>query len=181
MCDASYESFANQAVQSHEEWNNSLTLHPKLILDKDHYRLDGLIIKKPGSPPIPSPIAKIFRKYNAIDYKSPSESLNIISFYKALSYAYGLPDCLNDPTAVNQITLTLVSHHFPRKLVRFLEAQAPFSSSKVFEKVSNGIYYMCNSQLPIQLIVLPQLDPDEYPWISCLDKHIMDGTLDARS
>lgn len=173
MCDVSYESFANQTVQSHEEWNDSL--------NKDHYRLDGLIIKNQGSPPIPSPIAKIFRKYNAIDYKSPSESLNIAGFYKALSYAYGLPDCLNDPAAVNQITLTLVSHHFPRKLVRFLETQTPFPYSKVFEKVSNGVYYMCNSLLPVQLIVLPQLDPAEYPWLSCLDKHIMEDTLNARS
>lgn len=77
MCDASYEFFADQTAQSHEGWNDSFTLHPKLILNKDHYRLDGLIIKKPGSPPIPSPIAKIFQKYNAIDYKSPRESLNI--------------------------------------------------------------------------------------------------------
>ena len=93
-----------------------LTWHSEFILNKGQRRLDGLIVKYPESPPIPSPIAGIFRQYNAVDYKGPDESMTISNYFKALSYAYSIPDYLNDSSAVDQITLTLVSHHFPDNL-----------------------------------------------------------------
>ena len=83
-----------------------------------------------------------------------------------------IPDYLNDSSAVNQITLTLVSHRFPRKLIHYLQEKFSSTSSKILEKVSNGIYYMYNYMIPVQLIVLSQLDPSEYLWLSCLSKHI---------
>ena len=149
-----------------------LTWHSEFILNKGQRRLDGMIVKRPESPPIPSPIAKIFRQYNAVDYKGPDESMTISNYFKALSYAYSTPDYLNDSSAVDQVTLTLVSHHFPRKLIHYLQEKFPSTSSKILEKVSNGIYYMYNYMIPVQLIVLSQLDPSEYLWLSCLSKHI---------
>ena len=138
--------------------------------------MDGLIIKNPETPSIPSPIAKIFRQYNAVDYKGPSESMSVSNYFKALSYVYSIPDYLNDPKAIDQITLTLVSHRFPRKLVQYLEKKFSSTSSKILEKVSNGIYYMYNNMIPVQLIVLSQLDPSEYLWLSCMSKKITEDT-----
>lgn len=149
-----------------------LTWHSEFILNKGQRRLDGLIVKHPESPPIPSPIAGIFRQYNAVDYKGPDESMTISNYFKALSYAYSIPDYLNDSSAVDQVTLTLVSHRFPRKLIHYLQEKFSSTSSKILEKVSNGIYYMYNYMIPVQLIVLSQLDPSEYLWLSCLSKHI---------
>ena len=145
-------------------------------MNKGKRRLDGLIIKVPESPPISTSIAKIFRQYNAVDYKGPDESMTVSNYFKALSYAYSIPDYLNDPAAVNQITLTLVSHRFPRKLIHYLQVKFPSTSSEILEKVSNGIYYMYNNMIPVQLIVLTQLDPSEYLWLSCLSKHITKDT-----
>ena len=51
-----------------------------------------------------------------------------------------IPDYLNDSSAVNQVTLTLVSHRFPRKLIHYLQEKFSSTSSKILEKVSNGIY-----------------------------------------
>lgn len=149
-----------------------LTWHSEFSLNKGQRRLDGLIVKHPESPPIPSPIAGIFRQYNAVDYKGPDESMTISNYFKALSYAYSIPDYLNDSSAVDQVTLTLVSHRFPRKLIHYLQEKFSSTSSKILEKVSNGIYYMYNYMIPVQLIVLSQLDPSEYLWLSCLSKHI---------
>ncbi len=35
---------------------------------------------------------------------------------------------------------------------------------------------MYNNMIPVQLIVLTQLDPSEYLWLSCLSKHITKDT-----
>ena len=153
-----------------------LTWHSEFILNKGKRRLDGLIIKNPESPSITSPIAKIFRQYNAVDYKGPSESMSVSNYFKALSYVYSIPDFFNDPKAIDQITLTLVSHRFPRKLIQYLEKKFSSTSSKILEKVSNGIYYMYNNMIPVQLIVLSQLDSSEYLWLSCLSKKITEDT-----
>lgn len=46
--------------------------------------------------------------------------MTVSNYLKALSYVYSIPDYLNDPSAVNEITLTLVTHRFPRKLSHYL-------------------------------------------------------------
>ena len=73
-------------------WNSILEWHSEFILNKGHRRLDNLIIKNPGSPPIASPIACIFCQYNALDYKGPDESMTVSNYLKALekALAYGL-------------------------------------------------------------------------------------------
>lgn len=156
--------------------NSILEWHSEFILNKGHRRLDSLIIKSPGSPPIVSPIACIFRQYNALDYKGPDESMTVSNYLKALSYVYSIPGYLNNPSAVNEITLTLVTHRFPRKLSHYLAENLQQSVDKVLQKAGNGIYYMYNYLIPVQLIVLSQLSPDEYLWLSCLTKNITSRT-----
>ncbi len=90
------------------------------------------------------PLQESFGNTTPSDYKGPDESMTISNYFKALSYAYSIPDYLNDSSAVNQVTLTLVSHRFPRKLIHYLQEKFSSTSSKILEKVSNGIYYMYN-------------------------------------
>lgn len=90
--------------------------------NKGTRRIDCLIEKEANSPPIPSPIAAKFRRYNLIDYKSPNESMNIENFYKVLSYAYSLPEHLHDISVLDNLTISLVSHRFPRNLAKQLNS-----------------------------------------------------------
>ena len=46
-----------------------------------------IIKKKPGAV-IDHPIGKSFRGHNLVEYKSPSDTLSIDAFSKAVSYAY---------------------------------------------------------------------------------------------
>lgn len=149
-----------------------LTYSSEFPLSKGPRRVDCLIQKIPDSPPINSPIAQIFRTYNLIDYKGPYEFMNISNFFKALSYVCSLPDFLNQPSAVHQITLTLMTHHHPRKLFTYIQKNFPKNTKDPVEKIIDGLYYIRIGLLPIQLIVLPQLPPATYLWLHCLTNHI---------
>ncbi|MBR3823727.1 MAG: hypothetical protein IKJ39_00855 [Lachnospiraceae bacterium] len=49
--------------------------------------IDVLIIKKNSDEPMENNIARIFRKYNIVEYKSPRDHLSIDDFYKVYGYA----------------------------------------------------------------------------------------------
>lgn len=49
--------------------------------------IDLLVIKKEPAVQIESEIGKLFRGHNILEYKSPDDSLNIDTFYKAAAYA----------------------------------------------------------------------------------------------
>lgn len=164
-----------------EEYQDILTFHPEYTLNTGPRRIDCLITKAPGSPAIPSPIARIFRQYNIVDYKSPDESMTTADFYKVLSYAYSLPAFLQYENILDEMTVTLIAHRSPHKLVSHLLKKY----GKVIEKKLPGLYHIhipighaaayspsgqacisSHSQSPqIQLVVLPKLPACEYIWL----------------
>ena len=133
-----------------------LTYQSEFLLNKGQRRIDNLVVKAPGSPPIDSAITRHFRQYNVIEYKGPGESLNILKFFKSLSYALSLPDILGQASAVRNITLTLAAHCFPRQLASFLQEKFDKNTANVLEKVTDGVYDIHINILPVQLIVLPK-------------------------
>lgn len=149
------------------EWSayrNVLTYRSEVSLNTGPRRIDCIIEKKPGSSEIPSPIARKFRHYNLIDYKSPHESMNIINYHKVLSYVHSLPDLFHDSGIFSNLTVTLVTHHYPRKLIKYLSG---FPGKKV-EKVISGLYYISNEICHLQIVVLQKLPPEEYLWLHSL-------------
>ena len=50
--------------------------------------IDALVIKKKSDIPINKNIGRIFRKYNIIEYKSPTDYISINDFYKVCGYAF---------------------------------------------------------------------------------------------
>ncbi|MDR0684494.1 MAG: hypothetical protein LBF83_05145 [Spirochaetaceae bacterium] len=84
-------------------------------------RIDVVIVKKLKNVPIKKSIAAIFRKYNLIEYKSPSDYISIEDFYKV--HAYACLYVIVEPRTVADIaelTITFVGSHHPRKLVEHL-------------------------------------------------------------
>lgn len=65
-----------------------------LIFENEHQlgtkpmEIDALVIKKKTDIPINKNIGRIFRKYNIIEYKSPTDYISINDFYKVCGYAF---------------------------------------------------------------------------------------------
>lgn len=162
-----------------EAYQDSLTFENEYTLNKKSRRLDLLITKLPGSPPIDSPIAASFLHYNLVDYKSPAQSMNVTNFYKVLSYAYSLPDQFHSDNVLTEMTITLACHSFPVKLIRHIRENILHQKESPLEKIIPGLYHINMKgyfPFPFQLVILPQLPPEAYLWLHCLGKQ-----LDANS
>lgn len=155
-----------------EEYQDILEFQPEYALNSGPRRIDCLVTKAPGSPPISSPIGNYFRQYNLFDYKGPEDTMSVQNYYKVLSYVYSLPEYLAASDILEHLTVTLVSHSFPRKLINFLEQK----ELKALEKIIPGLYNISNREFPMRLVILPQLPKEEYLWLHSLTNHLTAAT-----
>lgn len=150
------------------DYAHLLSFSQEYVLNSGPRRIDCLITKENVQAHIDTPIAAFFRHYNLVDYKGPDESMSTPNFYKALSYACSLPDFLHSSPDFDDLTLTLISHKYPRSLARHFRTKY----SKILEKIVPEVYHIDIGILPIQVIVLPQLQPNQYLWLRCLTNQI---------
>lgn len=139
-------------------------------LYKKSLRIDTVVIKESDDTPVQKNIGKIFRKHNLIEYKSPDDYLSIDDFYKVYGYA-----CLYQSNtekvheiSMEDITITFVCSHFPRKMLKTLKRE------RNIEAVQNGkgIYRLVNDPISMQIIVNTQLSPRENRWLSSLKRNL---------
>ena len=154
-----------------ESYRDILTFESEFVLNRQSRRIDCLITKKPGAPPIDAAIARNFRQYNLLDYKGLGESMSIINYYKVLSYAYSLPEHMGSSSVLDQLFIMLVTHYYPRNLIKHIQKKLPFA----IEKIAPGMYDIHTEPMPVQLVVLPQLSADEYMWLRCLTNELTPG------
>ena len=101
----------------------------KLIFESEHnlskkpMRIDVLIIKKLADDAIYKNIGRIFRRYNIVEYKSPTDYLSIDDFYKVYGYScfYKSEAKRVDSIKITDITITFVSKKYPIELIEHLE------------------------------------------------------------
>lgn len=147
-----------------------------LIFENEHQlgtkpmEIDVLVIKKEDGKMIHKNIGRIFRKHNIIEYKSSDDYFSIDDFYKVYGYA-----CFykTDARAVNMIqiqdlTISLVCSKYPRKLMSHLKFERKYS----IQKIESGIYYVNGDVIPVQLIVISELDPNRNLWLRSLTNHL---------
>lgn len=124
-------------------------------LSKEPLRMDLLIIKKNKDVEIEDEIGRIFRKWNIVEYKSPSASLSIDDFYKAIAYAFlykGLSETVNAVPA-EELTVSIFRDTYPKELFEMLK-----QSDAEIEEPFPGVYYIRGIvHIPIQIIVTKQL------------------------
>ena len=158
----------------------------KLIFESEHnlskkpMRIDVLIIKKLADDAIYKNIGRIFRRYNIVEYKSPTDYLSIDDFYKVYGYScfYKSEAKRVDSIKITDITITFVSKKYPIELIEHLEKIRCFG----LEKVDEGIYYITNDTLPMQLLVTSELSKEENLWLKCLTNDLDDiETIDRLS
>lgn len=104
-------------------------------LSKEPLRMDLLIMKKQsGTKPMKNEIARRFKTYNIVEYKSPDDELSIDDFYKTIGYAClykGLGETVNQIPA-KELTVSLFRDRYPRSLLQALKQEAiPFDTQMI--------------------------------------------------
>jgi hypothetical protein len=152
-----------------DQYEDILEYTPEYQLAKEPLRIDVVIIKKRKNVPIRKNIAAIFRGDNIIEYKSPSDHISLEDFYRVYAYAC-LYVTVKPRTAgdINDLTITLVGSHYPRKLVEHLEKDRHCT----VEKTSPGVYSVRGDQIPMQIIDTRELPVEENIWLAGLDNRL---------
>ena len=148
----------------------------KIIYEKEYnlntkpLEINLLVIKKEADVELVNEIGKLFRGYNIMEYKSPSDELNIDTFYKAGAYAslykaYG--ETVNQRKS-EDITVSIVREKKPKGLFTYfkehgIEIVNPYA----------GIYYIRGLVLfPTQIIVTKELDKKSHTWLKALSEDL---------
>ena len=141
----------------------------KLIFENEHnlstkpLQVDVLIIKKQVGIKLKKNIGQLFREYNIVEYKSPTDYLSIDDYYKVHAYTclYKADTGKTDEIKIDGVTMTLVSTHYPRKLIKHLKKRKNLQ----ILKHSNGIYYVTGEMFPVQILVTKKLSKEENFWL----------------
>ena len=147
-----------------------------LIFENEHQlgtkpmEIDVLVIKKEDGKMIHKNIGRIFRKHNIIEYKSPDDYLSIDDFYKVYGYAcfYKAYARAVNMIQIQDLTISLVCSKYPRKLMNHLKLERKYR----IQKIESGIYYVNGDVIPVQLIVISELDPNRNLWLRSLTNHL---------
>lgn len=147
-----------------------------LIFENEHQlgtkpkEIDVLIIKKDKGRVIRKNIGRIFRQHNIVEYKSPLDYLSIDDFYKVYGYTcfYKSDTSQMDSIPIEELTMTLVTGKYPRKLMYHLKTKLRYQ----VKKAESGIYYVTGDKIPIQIIVTKELTEAENLWLKSLTNEL---------
>ena len=140
-----------------------LELQEEYLLSKAPPKIDILVVKKLKEIAIRKKIGRIFRGHNIIEYKSPEDSLSVNDFYKVYGYTcfYKSDTSQMDSIPIEELTITLVTGKYPRKLMHHLKTTLRYQ----VKKAESGIYYVTGDKIPIQIIVTKELTEAENLWL----------------
>ena len=145
------------------------------VLGKNYHRIDLLIIKKMTDMTIPKNIALIFRTFNLLEVKGIGSSVSTDSYYKMIGYAGLFIEQTGEPNQYSalDVSLTFLSFHYPRKLIKHLSEDRKLTVAKV----SPGVYYINKETFNTQIIVTKKLPPEENLYLRCLTNQLQDTGL----
>ena len=135
-------------------------------LSEKPLQIDTLIIKLEPGRKIKKSLGRIFRQYNVVEYKSPGDYLSINDFYKVMGYACFYQSNTEKVMEIRpeDMTVTLISNHYPDKMIRYLTRKYGITIIRAFP----GIYYVEGLLFPIQIVVTKKLSREEHIWLSRL-------------
>jgi len=133
-------------------------------------QMDILIIKLEKGHQIRKSIGKIFRQYNVVEYKSPTDYISINDFYRVIGYSAIFQSNTKKvlERLPEEITITFVTNKYPRKMLGFLKKRYHVR----IEKAEKGIYYLHGMMFTTQVVVIPNLTKEEYIWLSRLRENL---------
>ena len=180
-----HPAFAAAIQLEFKEYKEHLDYEIEHQLTKEPLRIDVVIIKKLDDIEIDKTTGKIFRKYNVMEYKSPTDYFSINDYYQVKAYAY-LYKVLSEETNkegenhktvkidIEDITISIVTSKYPQKLIKHLKEKQGINTVKI----KRGIYYLKNTDIKTQIIVNNKgLDKKEAEYLKLLQKKQEDGEL----
>ena len=149
-----------------EDEREKLKFESEYQLSKKPMQIDLLILKKVENVSIYKNIGKIFRGNNVLEYKSPTDYMGVDDFYKVYGYAcfYKADSEKVNSIAIDDITISLVSKKYPRKVIEHLTKERGYK----IRKEEEGIYYVEGDIFPIQILVTSRLSKEKNLWLSSL-------------
>ncbi|MDR3122218.1 MAG: hypothetical protein LBU16_00350 [Treponema sp.] len=149
-----------------EPYRDALEFIAEYRLTSEPLEIDVVIVKKAPDLVIEKNIARIFRRINILEYKSPEDYFSVYDFYKVLSYAF-LYAALNK-TPMEDLTLSVIETRRPRDLFKYLEEEGHGGISQT----APGIYQIAGYPLGIQVIESKKLPLEENLWLRGLTKDL---------
>jgi len=137
------------------EYEDALEFKKEHQLSKEALRMDTLVIKKVKDVQIDKNIGKIFRNHNVVEYKSELDNVDFWDFQKVLGYAHIYSSF--EKVQMSDITISISLTIYPRELIKTLESEHGYT----VEDVGNGIYYLHDGVVPIQILESKKLSEDE--------------------
>ena len=153
-----------------EDERDKLKFESEYQLSKKPMQIDLLILKKVENVSIYKNIGKIFRGNNVLEYKSLTDYMGVDDFYKVYGYAcfYKADSEEANSIAIDDITISLVSKKYPRKVIEHLTKERGYK----IRKEEEGIYYVEGDIFPIQILVTSRLSKEKNLWLSSLTDQI---------
>lgn len=150
------------------KYREHLTFDKEYELSKEPLKMDMLIIRKDKGIEI-NPIARIFRTYNIVEYKSPRAELSIDDLYKVIGYACiykGIGKKVG-AVPVDELTISIFRHAYPREMFAAVR-----KAGGEVEKVSQGVYHISRMiNIPLQMIVIKELEGGEHTALTILTRN----------
>ena len=160
------------------DYSDILEYLEEYVLGKNYHRIDLLIIKKLAAVTIPKNIALIFRTFNLLEIKGIGSTIGTDTYYKMIGYAGLFIDQTGEANRYSalDVSLTFLSLHYPRKLIRHLKQERKLTVAKV----SPGVYHINKETFITQIIVTKELPPKGNIYLHFLTDRVWNGTLAER-
>jgi hypothetical protein len=163
-----HPGFCGAAELELRENKADLEFEREYHLSKEPIRIDLLIIKKHTDAQIKNEFGRIFKKFNVLEYKNPSDNMSIDDYFKAVGYAClykGLGETVNAVPA-EELTVSLVREIYPREMIEKLKALGA-----TIEQRFPGIYYVHGMVLfDTQIVVTSELTKKLHSSLRVLSK-----------
>lgn len=153
-----------------KEDRDNLVFEKEYNLNTKPLEIDLLIIKKETLLPISNEIGRFFRGHNVLEYKSPTDHLDIDTFFKTVAYACLYKSYGNtlDSIKADDVTMSIIREAKPTGLFRYFKEHSCSICSPYA-----GIYYVEGPfPFPAQIITTSELDKKSHTWLKALSQKL---------
>jgi hypothetical protein len=156
-------------------YRDVLEFHSEVSLTSEPLEIDCVVIKKAKDVVIKKNIAAIFKEWNLLEYKNPSDYVSVADFYKVYAYACLYISFKKIP--VTEMTISFVGSRYPKKLLGHLQKDRGYTVAETYP----GIYTVSGDIMPMQVIDSRQLPETENLWLKSLSDTLSYSEVDKIS